>query len=63
MRVKTSLVSVLCLFLFVEKWRKPVIYIWPSEVILIFHYRGRKLFFGHEFSISNMPAKEKLRRK
>lgn len=60
MRVETSLISVSGLFHFVENWRKPVIYIPPSELTLIFHHRGRKLFFRHEVNISNMPAKDKL---
>lgn len=60
MRVETSLILVSGLFHFVEKWRKPVTDIQPSELILIFHHRGRKLFFRDDVSISNMPAKDKL---
>lgn len=40
---------------------KTVIYIQPSELVLIFHQRGRKLFFRHETNTSNMPARCKSR--
>ena len=53
-----SLIPVSGLFQFVEKQRKPVIYIQPSEIT--FHHRGRKLSFRREVNISNMPAKDKL---
>lgn len=59
MRVETSLILVSNLFYFVEQWRKPVIFIQLSELILTFHHRGKKLFFRHEVSLLKCASKGK----